>query len=234
MTAPIEERFKQAVRSSGRMRVPSAQAREKIEYIVEPKYTPASKPDAGGCHSFAVLGPDAVRSTNTDADPNVLLALARAIDTFGSKYGFKAGHLLNAELGGDGRDPANLTILTSSANRENTSFDNALKMAVDSLRKAYEAISKLGINLEALKYGIQVDIKTLDATWTDTYPGNCISNGLVCSAVVQNPPNLEKLLGDRELVERNIKLGNAHTAMAAVTTFLGTANSHGKVDNKPS
>jgi hypothetical protein len=200
---------------------------EDLQWITEPKYTAAADARAGGCHSSAVLGPGAYLSGNSDSDPRLPSAIDRARDTYG--IGFFSGHLLNAELGGDGKNTRNLTILTPAANSAHKGFDDNVKFAVAELKKAYTQLTRLGIDVRKLKYGIRVDVKTVDTVWADTYPGLCISNGLECEAEVVGVPDPDALAAD--VADRDTKVLDAIEAMDLVTKFVLKANANGDVDN---
>jgi hypothetical protein len=184
----IVKRQKVAKRKSKRIKIPNAELTvRKIEFIDKPHYTAAPNAAAGGTRSWATLGPNALRSMKSDADSSLPTAIARA--RFDHGIDFKAGHLLNAELGGDGKNPANLTILTPSANSAHRAFDNPIKLAVAELYKAYIAMVKLGIDVEELGYGIEIAVETTGQYWGVAYPDDCITTGLSCDVNVVSAPD---------------------------------------------
>lgn len=184
---------KQPPRKSTRIRIPNTDVvLAGLRYVVEPTYQPAPNCNAGGSRSSAILGPSAFVSRNSDADAR----LPGAIDDARALYGidFKAGHLLNAQFGGAGTDPANLAILTPTANGIHRGFDEPLKQALDALDKAYRALVRLNQDVRALNYGIQVVVSTTGYYWDQKYPGNCIPTGLLCSAQVVNRPDTSNFM----------------------------------------
>lgn len=82
----------------------------------------------GGSSMTALLGPDLGdgqrRGTPTTA--NSLQPLMGLLNAHSGKR-WKAGHLLNAEFGGDGDDDANLTPLTTAANNAHRVFEGHIK-----------------------------------------------------------------------------------------------------------
>lgn len=168
-----------------------------IRYVANgtPGYTPADRPGAGGRRSTAILGPGGVLSVNSKADRSALPHIDDAEQDYGRS--FKAGHLLNACFGGSNTNPANLTALTSSANTSHKSFDENVKRAGAALVKAYEAMMRMGLDVDAVEYGISVEVST-DGWWTDdaTDPGYYVCDKLLCAADVVNVPDLTALEAD--------------------------------------
>jgi hypothetical protein len=162
-----------------------------IDYFAGPSYVKANHPWAGGKCSTATLGPAALKEMGSDSDPKKPAAIERARQEYGIR--FISGHLLNAELGGDGNNSDNLTILTPTANSNHKGFDNPVKEAIRGLRKVYEILLKYKVELENVKYGIKVSIATKDIVWAENYPGNCISNGLTCTAEVVKAETVTEL-----------------------------------------
>lgn len=209
-----------------------------LRYFAGPRYEAATDHLwAGGKHSSATLGPGCLLSANSDADPDLPRAIAKAREEYPG-LSFKAGHLLNAELGGDGKDAANITILTATANSSHRAFDNPIKKAVAELRKAYVAMGRLGIDVTTLNYGIQVDIEIDDDRWGDDFPDNCIAEGLNCTAGVSNEPDVDNLLGTKFPDEADrptrwrANLAAANAAIAKVSEFVDEAETAGAIRNQ--
>lgn len=236
-SAELAKKFKQEVirQSTRTRRVPEGMATAK-QFIVAPTYVSWDDARAGGKHSSAVLGPGALLSVNSDA----VSTLPSAITAVRGAYPdvtFAAGHLLNAELGGDGTTARNLTILTSSANGGYKKFDNNVKHAVERLKKAYGTMNRLGIGVTALTYGIKVDIEVNDAWWGTTYPDNCVSTGVVGTAAVFDEPDVQALLeatfqDENQRPERwEALLAQVEQEMAQVDAFCAQATENGQITN---
>jgi hypothetical protein len=191
------------------------------EFIVEPEYTPADNPAAGGKSATAILGAgDAYDSAASRTDSSLPSAIVAARARYPDQN-FKAGHLLNEIFGGDGKNPANLTILSAVGNANHKAFDDPLKTAVEQLNKAYVSLAKLGANIKEMKYGIKVEIKINGTPWGPAYPENCIWTGLVCSAAVSGEPALDGLRADEA------ELKNLAVLMGNVRAYVATAGAAG-------
>ncbi|CDY77278.1 hypothetical protein BGLT_06190 [Caballeronia glathei] len=90
------------------------------------------QPISSGTRMEAILGPDAsnvsrqyVPGTRTNGNSLREFMTALVQDSYTKDW--KAGHLLNEELGGDGQNAANLTPLTSKANSAHKSFESHIK-----------------------------------------------------------------------------------------------------------
>lgn len=198
----------------------------------DPAYTPADRTGAGGRLSTATLGPSANHSTNSKAKSSALPVIAPANAAY-PQYHFKTGHLLNEVFGGAGDDADNLTILTISANGLHDNFDGNIKDAVEQLWKAYIALSKVGIDVTQLGYGIQVSIATTGSYWSDdtTVPEYYICTGLVCTAAIVGTPSDALLATAIKVTGYQERLKEARTAMANVLAFVNAANAGGNVPN---
>lgn len=187
-----------------------------------PSYQAAKNSKAGGVHSQAILGPEAFTGAGTDANSNLPSAIKDARNSY-SQTKFIAGHLLNADFGGDGKDAKNLTILTSQANSNHKNFDNPLKQAGAELKKAYEALWNDGIDISKVQIGIEVSVKTGSATWGSAYPDNCIFTELQCSA---------KLYGNTKLKCNDTKNQTAFDrAISQIEQLTAKANNTKVVKN---
>ena len=93
-----------------------------------PLATPVANVSTGGSRMQALLGPDLgdgqQRGTKTSAAS--LQPLMGLLNSHSAKR-WKAGHLLNADLGGDGNSSANLTPLTAAANNAHRIFEGHIK-----------------------------------------------------------------------------------------------------------
>ncbi|MEU8192264.1 hypothetical protein AB0C10_00620 [Microbispora amethystogenes] len=230
-----------AVRRSSRTQVPSYSTLRKQYIGDDPSYESFTENSRGGKRITVILGPGAYLESRTDAKPDPESDFANALKAAKELYpeaNFKAGHLLNHSLGGDGTKVGNLTILAHSANSSNNSYDNQIKNGVGSLDKAYQEINSLGLDIGALKYGIRVTVTVDDSTWGDTYPDNCISTGLTLTAEVHEPPQLEQLLADKFPDEDDRVSGwqgileRAQRHMEDVGRFVEKANEHSDLDNE--
>jgi hypothetical protein len=172
-------------------------------------------PRSGGKCSTAVLGPNSLYGMGTDANPR----LPRAIDRARKEYPhakFVAGHLLNADFGGTGRHPKNLTILTASANARMKGFDNRIKTAVEQLESLYKLLSRKFIDIKPLRYGIKVTISVSKDKWGSIPPDNYIANSVSCRASVSGALNLSQTPED------------IHGVMTRIRTIVAEANTAGR------
>lgn len=194
---------------------------------------------AGGVRVTATLGPAAYRSMNSDADRQALPAIVDAEAAY--SQGFKAGHLLNAEFGGPGNDPGNLTILTNSANSANRTFDNRIKDAVTGpLEKAYRCINDMGLDASLQTYGIAMTIAIGNSFWS-TNPaevGYLIADTVTWSAQVVGVPTQANLEAQLTAAYQGQRVGNHQSLMDDLTEyikqvqgFVDTANANGVLDN---
>jgi hypothetical protein len=159
--------------------------------FADPADCPAATGDYMGCHQVTVtLGPkQQFGQTGTNATATFPYALADASLAYAGQYVFKSGHVLNADFGGPNA-ANNMTILTSSANTQQTKFDNNIKNARNALYNVYKAVASCGPTsatfFSAIGYGIAIDIQMGGGTWGPAYPDDCISNQMDLNAVVVN------------------------------------------------
>jgi hypothetical protein len=204
-------------------------------HIDGPYYTPADNVRAGGKRSRATLGPGAVGGLGSDSVSDKPAAITRAREVY--EIAFISGHLLNADFGGAGEESSNLTILTPGANGSHKSFDSPVLKAVRELANVYKSLHVLGMDVEALNYGIKVVVSTKAGTWAASSPGNCISTGLTCTAEVVGRPSEATILAELPPAEADrvtgwaAKLEAAKDLMASVGGFVAEANDNGDVDN---
>ncbi len=158
-------------------------------YITLPSYMGCDDVGCGGRHSSAILGPNCLLSTNSDADPSLPTSIIAARAKY--DHVFKAGHLLNAQFGGDGKNRENLMILTSSANVQFNAFDNCVKNALNELKHIYEFLCKNYVNMKLITLGIKVDITASHDMWGASMPEKHIHKGATLSAKIVNEFILE-------------------------------------------
>lgn len=200
-------------------------------YLTDPVYAGGSS-QKGGASVTVVLGPFAWRSRGDSADPN----LPSAIKEAGKEYtneNFIAGHLLNGEFGGPGKDWRNLTILTSSSNGKNKRFDEPLKRAVAELKKLYSALhadASVGVDdLTGVGIGIQltVTVDQTDAWNNNSYPGDSVFKKIVWNAAC-----VEGNLADLpNVTSRTIAAIKTYTNTAK--DLIRTANGNGTIEQIP-
>ncbi|WP_405616635.1 DUF4157 domain-containing protein [Streptomyces sp. NBC_00076] len=228
----------QRVRSSVTAGTSTRRGRVRVEslplFISAPEYTRASPRAAGGAMSKAILGPRSLFGMGTDADSR----LPAAIDDARDKYNipFIAGHLLNADFGGDGTAAANLTILTPRANSAHKRFDNPVKVAVGYLKDVYEHLSRLYVPIDRLGYGIAVKVGVSGPSyvWSSKYPGNCISQYLSCEARVMRESQVYDYYDRRDPGDRDAerKWDAVLALMDRITALVEQANDNDLVDNE--
>lgn len=99
-------------------------------YIEEPNFGPPG--NFGGTYMHVILGPAAAKPTNYGSKTSAksIPSLMRPLhDRDPDKW--VAGHLLNDNLGGDGKYKRNLTPLTKTANRNHATHEGRIKLACD-------------------------------------------------------------------------------------------------------
>ena len=153
------------------------------EYFRDPAYIFDTRNLGGGRRSTAILGPNSLRDMGSDADSHRPPAILSARNKY-PECNFKAGHLLNADFGGDGTDSRNLTILSARGNSNHKGFDNPVKNALQALLRLYKHLSDSYVNIRDLRYGIEVSIEVSSDKWGDQAPDYFICNYLECSAEV--------------------------------------------------
>lgn len=100
------------------------------QYITSPIWG-ASTPTDGGTSMSVVLGPAASQSVNYGSKPLPGTPGAMTfLKTLNPEYHWKAGHLLNDNLGGHGV-ARNLTPLSVKANRRHATLEGRVKRAID-------------------------------------------------------------------------------------------------------
>jgi hypothetical protein len=90
---------------------------------------------------------------------------------------FKAGHMLNNNLGGNGKISSNLTILTAKANTSMTRLDNRLKDASMHLYRLYEELHRADVNNKPA-VAISVKVTVSKAKW-GAMPPDCYISKLI-------------------------------------------------------
>ena len=152
------------------------------DYFQKPRYTKCGDM-CGGKLSTAILGPLAYQEKNSDADSKLPKGILKAREKY-PQCGFKAGHLLNATLGGSGTDSNNLIILTHSANGTCNTFDNKIKSALNHLKHVYESLANSYVDITKVDYGVKVEIVVDSATWGKEVPECHIHTGMHMKASV--------------------------------------------------
>jgi hypothetical protein len=212
----------------------------RIHYIEEPDYKEFSGTNQqgfarGGRKATVILGPAGVFSKNSNArSTGSLPALGPVRATY--QGDFVAGHLLNADFGGVGTQE-NITVLTDSANGSMNTFDNRIRQAVNALKHAYVGMNNLGIEVDDLTYGIEVEITVGNDTWDDDHPGDLIANEVTCTASVHDEPDVDDLLEDvypdgRGKPPRfDSAVADIKKHMQAAESAVDQANNAGDIDN---
>jgi len=87
----------------------------------------------GGESMFRLLGPDALpgQMGGSVTDDSSLQSVMGPLRMYSPDKNWVAGHLLNADLGGSGIDPRNLTPLTTAANRAHSVFEQHIKRMLE-------------------------------------------------------------------------------------------------------
>jgi hypothetical protein len=143
--------------------------------LCRPKYESCGPDwDCGGKRSTAALGPLADMYAKSDADPKLPKGIVQARKTY-PQYDFKAGHMLNARFGGDGKDASNLVILTARANVSCNRFDGdgGIGKALNALGRLYALLVSYYVDINKrsgegrtlLQYGIKVEITVSPERW---------------------------------------------------------------------
>lgn len=199
-------------------------------YFDGPHYELINSP-TGGKYSYVTLGPGIYGKYNgTDADSNLPSGIKKAREKY-PECSFKAGHLLNAILGGVGTHPQNLTILTAKANSSMRAFDNNIIYATSELKKLYEFLADKNIKISDVKYGIKVEVKVGDDKWGEKIPDSYIAKEITCTAAISgNLQNLKPVDGyEGEVIDENnreiIKIN------AEIKRFLTVAERAKSIDN---
>ena len=178
---------------------------------------------AGSKLVTAHLGPDSFSPRANDANARLPPGIRAARAKY-PKCSFKAGHMLNCNLGGNGKDSRNLTILRASANTAMTKRDNALARACQHLRKMYEALHAARADAAQLSCCIAVRISVGKTKWGDAPPDSYITQRVKIVAGLLREPDLAKLIPDAR------QLADAQGALRRVQTEVGKAN--GVVNNR--
>jgi hypothetical protein len=222
------------------------------EIIEDADYTlfddPNDAPSGGGkggykgCQQVTmILGPkQQFGQTGTNSSGAYPLAIGDAENDYPNQT-FVSGHVLNADFGGP--DAAkNMTILTSSANGQQKTFDTNVKNARNALYNVYMDLASLDpIDddfLEDIEYGIALDIQVDDAhgEWDANYPGNCISNWMDLDATVVNELRVTNAIAAPATYfnnhHRQTILNSLPNKLAAVRNLVAAANAGSPVDNQ--
>lgn len=193
-----------------------------MDFFAGPYYTSSNIAGAGGHISTATLGPTgSYLNDRSDANPKLPSAICDARKRY-PECCFKAGHLLNAQFGGAGNDPKNLTILSATGNANQKAFDEPVKRAVENLKKAYYIIWESGKDISNIEVGIEVKIEVKIAQpWKDETQ---IFKGLICTAKVTPWKYLDTEL-DKDVF---LKFSNY---MNDIEKLCNTATVNGEISN---
>jgi hypothetical protein len=226
-------------RSSRLKKQKSEQAFGDLDIIAGPKCE-AWRDQKRGCQrARVILGPQAGVEWVMDSD--AVSTLPPAISDVRRRYpeyGWKAGHVINANFGGDGSDFKNMTCLTASANGQQNGFDGPVARARTALHKAYSIMRECGADhtfFSEQKFGIMVTGEPSDDTWDADYPGNCISNTLNLRAEVVNPPSradLRRVMGASRSNNLENDIAAVLEAIETVHEEVREANASEAVTNK--
>ncbi|OEK00186.1 hypothetical protein BFP97_01050 [Roseivirga sp. 4D4] len=151
-----------------------------LDFIKHPTYEDSRITGAGGREAQAILGPTgSYLSVRSDANPKLPSAIVPARKKM-PKCSFKAGHLLNAQFGGDGTKRSNLTILSSKGNANHKAFDEPVKKALLKLKDAYKLLWEDNVDVKSVKIGIDVKVVVnIDQPWPENPK---IFKSLTCAA----------------------------------------------------
>jgi len=213
----------------------------------KPKFVPfgqavgANTATSRGCKSAeVVLGPLVgwpEPQPGTDAVviwPEAITDVRKHIDD--SKHHWKSGHVINADFGGYGGSDENMTCLTSSANTQQTAFDNNVKKARMYLHKFYTALRDKGMKqssyFASLKYGIKVSIELSDETWGDAYPWNCVSKTMTLDAEILNEPAEDDVRAALGADAGQMLIGEVLGYIENVSTYIAAANQRHLIQNQ--
>ena len=202
---------------------------------------PDDAPTSGGyrgCKKVtATLGPkQQFGQAGSDATGSYPKALAKASSTYKDQT-FISGHVLNADFGGPNL-PRNTTILTSSANGQQKTFDSNIKAARNALHLVYSTLAQCGPKASTfftnLGYGIKIVITLDDDAWADDYPGNCISTEMRLTATVVNEAKVTAAAADTSKFNNAVpsKLNGIAGQLQNVQNLVDTANTGNVVDNR--
>lgn len=202
-------------------------------FISGPRYALSSTRGAGGARSRAILGPNSLFGMGSDANARLPHAIDAARDRH--NYPFIAGHLLNADFGGTGRDSCNLTILTPTANSAMKNFDNPVKAAVTQLRQVYEYLADLYLPIDRLDYGIEVEISVSgpEYVWGRSHPDNCISQFIRCGAWLRGRSRVDDFYDERDRHNRQTEAvwREVRVLMGSIRAYVARANDADLIDN---
>jgi hypothetical protein len=154
---------------------------------------------AGSKFVQAHLGPDSFMPRANDSKAKLPSGI-RAARTKYPECSFKAGHMLNCNLGGNGKNARNLTILRAAANTRMTKHDNALARACGHLRSLYEALHAARADAAQLSCCINVRVVVSKVKWGKEAPDSHITTRVSIIASVLHEPDLDKLITDSGLL----------------------------------
>jgi hypothetical protein len=227
--------------------VPVAQDLTPFAVLTAADYTvfndPADAPTGGGYRGCAqvtiTLGPlQDFSNSGTNSSGAFPLAKADAQVTYYQQT-FISGHVLNADFGGPDA-PKNMTILTSSANSQQKTFDSNVKKARNTIYSIYMDLAALGPKstnfLAALGYGIELDLQVgqTGGRWHHKYPGNCISNRIDLDAQIVGEVKVLTAIGNPNTYfssPRPSILIGIQGKLTTVQNYIATAMTGSRLDN---
>lgn len=151
---------------------------------------------------------------------------------------FISGHVLNAEFGGVGSNPANQTVLTSGANSQHH-FDEHVKSAWIYMTRAWEEMYRFAGDATTKSYmkdlreswAIHIQATVDDSSWyaafkadpaiTTPYPLDCVTTQVTFTAAEVNGPT-EKDIADELKIDPD-KLGDVARYLSAFREHMSQA-----------
>jgi hypothetical protein len=199
-------------------------------HFSSPSYDPTPNAKGGGVRASATLSPNSLAAIPTTANSSKPTAIVQARKKYPGSS-FKAGHLLNGEFYGDGDDYKNLTILSATGNANHKKFDNRVKDAVRELKKFYELLIREYVDVSAMRYGIEVEIRVSDEKWGKNPPEKFICKRLNCTAKVVNLPKVSDLKDADGDVLSDAAKEAAQKHIDEIKKYVNQAKSNGQIEN---
>jgi len=149
-------------------------------YLEQPTWGAAGK--FGGSRMTVVLGPKSCESTNrgTATTPGSIKRLMNKLKEEAGDMNWKAGHLLNQDMGGSGTDTLNLTPLSGTANATHSGYENRIKKSCGQIGTYHEMNPG-----ETHWYGIRYTVTVADTPLGDGVLKNAASHITVDAQLVK-------------------------------------------------
>lgn len=163
------------------------------------QYTPSKERKRGGVSSYVKLGPFGDLQAGTDSDSSKPPGIAKVRESYPNET-FVAGHLLNADFGGDGTDSSNLVVLTSKANSDHKNmFESKVKEAVRQLKNIYEKIHDLHVDFDQSVFDLGISVLVMaeddNANLRGLSQPDCfLFKEISCSAMLEPQFDFEELM----------------------------------------